>query len=95
MLALQLAGEAGEAEPHKRVLAGRAAGHFGEIEPLIDGRGNVYKEDDGVRTDSTPEKLGKLRPVFDPVNGTVTAGANSIELGALTTKSPVGRGASG
>jgi hypothetical protein len=29
------------------------------------------------------------------MSGTVTAGANSIELGALNTKSPVGRGASG
>ena len=57
------------AESHTRVLAGRAAGHFGEIEALIDGAGNVYKEDDGVRTDSTPEKLGKLRPVFDKTYG--------------------------
>ena len=29
------------------------------------------------------------------ISGTVTTGANSIELGALNTKSPVGRGASG
>src|SRR5215468_2109204 len=29
------------------------------------------------------------------ISGTVTAGANSIELGALKTKSPVGRGARG
>ena len=29
------------------------------------------------------------------ISGTVTTGANSIELGALKTKSPVGRGASG
>ena len=29
------------------------------------------------------------------MSGIVTAGANSIELGALKTKSPVGRGASG
>ena len=28
-------------------------------------------------------------------SGTVTTGANSIELGALKTKSPVGRGDSG
>jgi acetyl-CoA C-acetyltransferase len=65
------------ADSHKRVLAGREAGHFGEIEPLIDSRGNVYKEDDGVRTDSTPEKLGKLRPVFDKTYGNVTAGNSS------------------
>jgi acetyl-CoA C-acetyltransferase len=59
------------------VLAGREAGHFSEIEPLIDARGNIYKEDDGVRTDSTPEKLAKLRPVFDKTYGNVTAGNSS------------------
>ncbi|MBL0121274.1 MAG: acetyl-CoA C-acetyltransferase [Betaproteobacteria bacterium] len=64
-------------ESHLRVLAGRAAGHFGEIEPLIDARGNVYKEDDGVRTDSTPEKLGTLRPYFDKIYGSVTPGNSS------------------
>jgi acetyl-CoA C-acetyltransferase len=65
------------ADSHLRVLAGRAAGHYGEIEPLIDARGNVYKEDDGVRTDSTPERLAKLRPVFDKTYGKVTAGNSS------------------
>src|SRR5262245_22649460 len=38
------------------------------------------------------------RPTGRPptlISGTVTAGANSIELGALKTKSPVGRGTSG
>ena len=65
------------AESHRRVLAGREAGHFGEIEPLIDANGNIYKEDDGVRTDSTPEKLAKLRPVFDKTYGNVTAGNSS------------------
>ena len=65
------------AESHQKVLTGRAAGHFGEIEPLIDAAGNVYKEDDGVRTDSTPERLAKLRPVFDKTYGNVTAGNSS------------------
>lgn len=65
------------AESHLKVLAGREAGHYGEIEPLIDGRGNVYKDDDGVRSDSTPERLAKLRPVFDKTYGNVTAGNSS------------------
>ncbi len=65
------------AESHRRVLAGREKGHFSEIEPLIDGRGNIYAEDDGVRTDSTPERLAKLRPVFDKNYGNVTAGNSS------------------
>jgi acetyl-CoA C-acetyltransferase len=65
------------AESHRKVLAGREAGHYGEIEPLIDVKGNVYKDDDGVRTDSTPERLAKLRPVFDKTYGNVTAGNSS------------------
>ena len=65
------------ADSHKKVLAGREAGHYREIEALIDGRGNVYMEDDGVRTDSTPERLAKLRPVFDKIYGSVTAGNSS------------------
>lgn len=65
------------ADSHLRVLAGRAAGHFSEIEPLIDSLGNIYTSDDGVRTDSTPDRLAKLRPVFDKVYGNVTAGNSS------------------
>jgi acetyl-CoA C-acetyltransferase len=65
------------AESHSKVLAGRVAGHFGEIEPMIDAAGNVYADDDGVRTDSTPERLAKLRPVFDKTYGQVTAGNSS------------------
>ena len=65
------------AESHLKVIAGRAAEHYTEIVPLIDARGNVYQEDDGVRTDSTPERLAKLRPVFDKVYGNVTAGNSS------------------
>ena len=65
------------ADSHLRVLAAREAKHFDEIEPLIDAAGNVYQDDDGVRTDSTPERLAKLRPVFDKVYGSVTAGNSS------------------
>jgi acetyl-CoA C-acetyltransferase len=65
------------AESHLRVIAGRAAGHYGEIVPLVDSKGTVYAEDDGVRTDSTPDKLGKLRPVFDKPYGSITAGNSS------------------
>ncbi len=69
------------AESHRRVLTGRGdektVGHFDEIEPLIDAQGKVYREDDGVRTDSTPERLAKLKPVFDKPFGNVTAGNSS------------------
>jgi acetyl-CoA C-acetyltransferase len=71
------------AESHQRVLAGRAAGHYSEIEPLIDAKGIVYREDDGVRNDSTKERLAKLRPVFDKTYGNVTAGnASQVTDGA-------------
>ena len=65
------------AESHRRVLEGRAAGHYGEIVPLVDAQGTIYAEDDGVRDDSTPERLAKLRPVFDKPYGNVTAGNSS------------------
>lgn len=65
------------AESHRRVLAGRAAGHYGEIVPLVDGSGTIYAEDDGVRDDSTPDRLAKLRPVFDKPYGSITAGNSS------------------
>jgi acetyl-CoA C-acetyltransferase len=48
-----------------------------EIVPLFDERGTLYKEDDGVRRDSTVENLGKLKPFFDRKYGNVTAGNSS------------------
>jgi acetyl-CoA C-acetyltransferase len=48
-----------------------------EIEPAFDRQGKVYVQDDGVRPDSTAEKLAKLKPVFERPHGTVTAGNSS------------------
>ena len=48
-----------------------------EIVPIIDAKGTLYPEDDGVRADSTPEKLAKLKPVFDKPWGNITAGNSS------------------
>lgn len=64
---------------HQRVLAGRAAGHFGEIVPLIDDQGNVYTEDDGVRADASMAGMAKLKPFFDKKYGNITA-ANSSQI---------------
>lgn len=47
-----------------------------EIEPIFDSKGNIYKEDNGVRRDSTLENLTKLKPAFDKY-GTVTSGNSS------------------
>ena len=66
------------ARSHQRVLAAQKAGHFAhEIVPLYDKKGALYALDDGVREDSTPENLAKLRPFFDPKYGNVTAGNSS------------------
>lgn len=48
-----------------------------EIVPLTDQHGTLYAEDDGVREDSTPGNLAKLRPVFDRPWGNITAGNSS------------------
>jgi acetyl-CoA C-acetyltransferase len=45
--------------------------------PLYDRAGNVYPADDGVREDSTPESLARLKPFFDRKYGNVTAGNSS------------------
>jgi acetyl-CoA C-acetyltransferase len=66
------------ARSHQRVLAAQKAGYFAhEIVPLYDKKGTLYAEDDGVREDSTPENLAKLRPFFDKKYGNVTAGNSS------------------
>jgi acetyl-CoA C-acetyltransferase len=75
------------ARSHARVLAAQKAGHFdGEVEPLFDAGGKLYAQDDGVRDDSTPENLAKLKPFFDRKYGNVTAGNSSqITDGAAWT----------
>ena len=66
------------AQSHRRVLAAQKAGHFdGEIVALFDRDGKVYATDDGVREDSTPENLAKLKPFFDRKYGNVTPGNSS------------------
>jgi acetyl-CoA C-acetyltransferase len=62
---------------HQRVVKGRAAGHYGEIVPLVDSQCTVYSEDDGVRPDSNAEGLAKLKPFFDKKYGRVTPGNSS------------------
>jgi acetyl-CoA C-acetyltransferase len=53
------------------------AGYPVEISPVVDAHGIPYSDDDGIRTDSTPERLAKLRPVFDKPWGNITAGNSS------------------
>ncbi|HTS23331.1 MAG TPA: acetyl-CoA C-acetyltransferase [Casimicrobiaceae bacterium] len=66
------------ARSHQRVLAAQKDGRFaGEIVPLFDRDGDLFTADDGVREDSTPENLAKLKPFFDRKYGNVTAGNSS------------------
>lgn len=68
------------AESHKKVLKGKEKGHFkNEIVTIYDEKGRYYDFDDGVREDSVPEKLAKLKPFFDKKFGTVTP-ANSSQV---------------
>ncbi|AJP49343.1 acetyl-CoA acetyltransferase [Rugosibacter aromaticivorans] len=64
-------------ESHRRLAAAQDAGHLDEIVPLIGVDGTVYKNDDGVRRDSSMENLARLKPFFDRTYGAVTAGNSS------------------
>lgn len=50
-----------------------------ELVTSYDHRGNFYSKDDGIRPDSSIEKLAKLKPIFDRPYGMVTA-ANSSQV---------------
>jgi len=67
---------------HQRAWAATEAGHFAsEIVSVsghdVDGVLKRYDTDEVIRPDTTVENLAALRPAFDPVNGTVTAGSSS------------------
>ncbi|HJP35439.1 MAG: acetyl-CoA C-acetyltransferase [Gammaproteobacteria bacterium] len=64
---------------HLRLAAAQSEGRLQEIVPLVDPDGAYYLHDDGVRPDSSVEKLTKLKPVFDKEFGHVTAG-NSAQI---------------
>ncbi|HUL56665.1 MAG TPA: acetyl-CoA C-acetyltransferase [Usitatibacter sp.] len=64
-------------ESHRRVAFAQDNGRLTEVEPMYGPDGTVYSLDDGVRRDSSVEKLAKLKPVFDRTYGNVTAGNSS------------------
>jgi acetyl-CoA acyltransferase len=70
------------ARSHHRAHAATIEGRFkNEILPLEghdeSGVLKLYDYDEVIRPETTVEGLSNLRPVFDPVNGTVTAGTSS------------------
>ncbi|MBC7001398.1 acetyl-CoA C-acyltransferase FadA [Photobacterium sp. BZF1] len=70
------------ARSHQRAHAATIEGRFAnEIYPTeghdADGRLTLLNHDEVIRPETTAESLSALRPVFDPANGTVTAGSSS------------------
>ncbi len=66
-------------QSHLRLAEAQKNGSLHEIEALYDRQGHAFLDDDGVRPDSSVERLAKLRPVFDRKFGNVTAG-NSAQI---------------
>lgn len=65
-------------ESHQRLARAQNEGWLDdEIAPIYDTDGNVYVRDDGVRPDTSMEKLRGLDPIFEPPYGDVTAGNSS------------------
>ena len=64
-------------DSHLKLLEAQQSGDLIEVTPMYDAHGNVYDHDNGVRPDSSLEKLGRLRPAFDKPYGLVTPGNSS------------------
>jgi acetyl-CoA C-acetyltransferase len=65
-------------ESQHRLANAQKEGWFaGELEPTFARDGKVFDHDDGVRPDSTVEKLAELKPAFERPWGKVTAGNSS------------------
>jgi len=65
-------------ESHMRLARAQEEGWLAdEVMPAIDRDGAVYDRDDGVRPDSSMERLAKLEPAFEKPYGQVTPGNSS------------------
>lgn len=65
-------------ESHKRLAHAQSEGWLkGEVETAFARDGKFYDHDDGVRPDSSIDKLSTLKPVFERPWGRVTAGNSS------------------
>lgn len=65
-------------ESHKRLARAQEQGWLkGEVETAFDRQGRFYDHDDGVRPDSSVEKLAALKPAFERPWGQVTPGNSS------------------
>ncbi|RRN62897.1 acetyl-CoA C-acetyltransferase [Caulobacter sp. 602-1] len=72
------AADAYAVESHHRLARAQKSGWLsGEVEPAFARDGTVYDHDDGVRPDSSAEKLATLKPAFERPFGKVTPGNSS------------------
>ncbi|MGO1709120.1 MAG: acetyl-CoA C-acyltransferase, partial [Oleiphilaceae bacterium] len=63
---------------HHRLARAQQEGWLdGEVVPAIAPDGRIYKQDDGVRPDTSVEALAKLKAAFEPPYGQVTPGNSS------------------
>lgn len=68
-------------ESHRRAARATAEGRFSsQIVPVpvlnVDGTSSMFEKDEGIRTDTSLEKLASLKPAFKP-DGLITAGNSS------------------
>lgn len=72
------AADAYAAESHHRLAKAQQEGWLdNEISPAFTSSGKVHEKDDGVRPDTSTDKLAGLKPVFEKPWGNVTAGNSS------------------
>jgi acetyl-CoA C-acetyltransferase len=64
-------------ESHQLAAAAQEDQHLSEVMSVIGAQGDFYVADDGIRRDSTLEKLASLQPFFDKKFGNITAGNSS------------------
>lgn len=64
---------------HLKLAAAQNEGVFDEIEAIFNAKGKSFTQDDGVRGDSSVERLARLKAVFDRPSGLVSAG-NSAQI---------------
>ncbi len=64
-------------ESHQRVAAAQDNNHLTEVLPAFSQTGEYALADDGVRRDTSMDKLASLKPFFDKKFGSVTAGNSS------------------
>lgn len=62
---------------NERVARAQAEGLFSELVSIVGNDGKLFSLDDGVRPDTTMEKLKNLKPFFDKKFGQITPGNSS------------------